>query len=281
MALRDQPYLPLFVQDFLTDEKLIYCSASATGVYIRIMCLMHKSEHYGKILLKQKFKQSNKHAKNFASQLLVQMPYNLLEIENALVELLNEKVLTVDGDFLVQKRMVKDCEISEKRASAGRSGGKRTQGKASNNNKEFASKFAKAKNEANTEYEYEYENEYKDKGGVGEKDAIEEKKEVYAFDDFWDDYDKKRGSKEKLRRKWKKIPDKDKVHIRDYIRHYKTAVPDKQFRKDPETFLNNESWNDEIIYTNHGKDKKHITAGNADLDRLEWLARQAEEAFGS
>ena len=43
MALRDQPYLPLYVQDFLTDEKLAECSAMATGVYIRLMCIMHKS----------------------------------------------------------------------------------------------------------------------------------------------------------------------------------------------------------------------------------------------
>ena len=59
MALRDQPYLPLYVQDFLTDEKLIECSASATGVYIRVMCIMHKSDPYGMILLKQKDKQTS------------------------------------------------------------------------------------------------------------------------------------------------------------------------------------------------------------------------------
>ena len=39
MALRDQPYLPLYVLDFLVDEKLAYCSAESTGVYIRLMCM--------------------------------------------------------------------------------------------------------------------------------------------------------------------------------------------------------------------------------------------------
>jgi uncharacterized protein YdaU (DUF1376 family) len=63
MALRNQPYIPLYVQDFLTDEKLIECSAQSTGVYIRLMCIMHKSEDYGKILLKQKDKQSDKQIK--------------------------------------------------------------------------------------------------------------------------------------------------------------------------------------------------------------------------
>ena len=70
MALRDQPYLPLYVQDFLTDEKLIECSASATGVYIRVMCIMHKSDPYGMILLKQKDKQTSSTIQNFALKLI-------------------------------------------------------------------------------------------------------------------------------------------------------------------------------------------------------------------
>ena len=36
----------------------------------------------------------------------------------------------------------------------------------------------------------------------------------------------------------------------NYIELYKQSQPDKQFRKNPETFLNNKSWNDEIINTN-------------------------------
>lgn len=156
MALRDQPYFPLYVNDFLTDEKLNECSPAATGVYIRIMCLMHKSEVYGKILLKQKYKQNDKQILNFACQLVKFLPYNLLEIENSLMELLDEKVLEIEGDFLIQKRMVQDNEISLKRSKSGSLGGKNTQ----SNNKKFASKFAKAKSKANTEYENEYENEY-------------------------------------------------------------------------------------------------------------------------
>ncbi len=33
-----------------------------------------------------------------------------------------------------------------------------------------------------------------------------------------------------------------------YIPKYKAAQPNKQYRKNPETFLNNKSWNDELIY---------------------------------
>ena len=75
MALRDQPYLPLYVQDFLTDEKLMECSASATGIYIRIMCIMHKSDEYGVILLKQKDKQSTNQIISFTIKLALYMTY--------------------------------------------------------------------------------------------------------------------------------------------------------------------------------------------------------------
>lgn len=146
MALRDQPYIPLYVQDFLTDEKLMECSASATGIYIRIMCIMHKSDEYGTILLKQKDKQSSKQVENFALKLAKYLPYDINEIIKGLTELINEDVLQTNGDKLSQKRMVKDNAISIVRSSAGKKGGLKTQ-------------FAKAKNEANLQANSENETE--------------------------------------------------------------------------------------------------------------------------
>jgi hypothetical protein len=95
--------------------------------------------------------QSDSICLNFARKLSRQLPFDTDTIVNALTELLDEKVLLIDGDFLYQKRMVKDNTLSDKRSKIGREGGKKTQ----NKNKEFA----KAKSKANTEYEYEYESE--------------------------------------------------------------------------------------------------------------------------
>ena len=67
------------------------------------------------------------------------------------------------------------------------------------------------------------------------------------FDWFWNDYDKKVGDKQKLKKKWIKLTDEERQNAMNYIDLYKQSVPDKQFRKNPETFLNNKSWNDEII----------------------------------
>jgi len=263
MALRDQPYIPLYVQDFLTDEKLAECSAESTGVYIRIMCLMHKSETYGKILLKQKHKQTDKQIKNFALLFQKHLPYSADVIERSIQELVDEGVLIIDGDFLIQKRMVKDNELSIKRALSGKKGGEKSLGKDSR----FAQASAQAKSEANSENEYEDETEYEDEiKGVStdvqrpfnecstkkrkEKKGNENKEKetsIYPFEEFWNDYDKKVGDKDKIQKKWNNVSDDDRKLIKEYLPKYKLAQPDKKFRKNPDTFLNNKSWNDEII----------------------------------
>lgn len=148
MALRNQPYIPLYIQDYLTDEKLNECSASSQGVYIKLMCLMHKSDEYGCILLEQKYKQTDKHSINFASKLVKHLPFEKTIIENALDDLLENKVLIVEDDILKQKRMIKDNYISEERSKAGKKGGKKTQ---------FDKAKPKAKPKANPENESENE----------------------------------------------------------------------------------------------------------------------------
>ena len=157
MALRNSPYLPLYVQDFLTDEKLADCSANANGVYIRLMCILHKSEPYGKILLKQKYKQNESMCLNFASMLLRQMPYSMSEIHDGLEELLDNKIIEIEGDYLLQKRMVKDGELSEKRAVAGQKGGKKSLGICLS---KMSSK-SKSKNISKSEANSENENDIK------------------------------------------------------------------------------------------------------------------------
>jgi uncharacterized phage protein (TIGR02220 family) len=148
MSLRDQPYIPLFVQDFSTDENLIECSASSTGVYIRIMCLMHKTKNYGTIELKQKDKKTDNIYENFAIKLSKHMPYPVSEIRKAIEELVDNEVLILEKNLLMQKRMIKDNIISIKRSLAGSKGGLTT-GKI----------FASAKSTANPETEIEDEHE--------------------------------------------------------------------------------------------------------------------------
>lgn len=68
-----------------------------------------------------------------------------------------------------------------------------------------------------------------------------------TFDEFWDLYDKKVGKKEKLKTKYEKLTLHDKQLIKLHVPKYKQATPEKKYRKNPETYLNNESWHDEIL----------------------------------
>jgi len=78
------------------------------------------------------------------------------------------------------------------------------------------------------------------------KDIVDNEK--IRFDFFWNSYGKKVGDKVKLKRKWDNLPYKDQLSALEYIPKYIESQPDKQYRKNPETFINNKSWNDELIY---------------------------------
>ncbi|MEC7753839.1 MAG: hypothetical protein VYB44_07400 [Bacteroidota bacterium] len=199
MALRDQPYIPLYVQDIMTDEKLNECSPATHGVYIKgIMCLMHKSEDYGKILLKQKYQQMLQQttiqnhqqyyriSELFAQQIERHLPYTRQEIVSAITELLEERVLSFDGESLIQKRMVKDNEISQIRSKSAKKGAKSAKHPNNKTAKSASTKvstkkqvdvevFVATKPSTNPENEIEYENEGENVNEDKEGDKIENK----------------------------------------------------------------------------------------------------------
>lgn len=253
MALRDQPYLPLYVQDFLTDEKLRECSAESIGVYIMLMCLMHKSEEYGAILLRQKDRQTGRQTSDFAEKLTRHLPFNSAVIEQALIELLDEGVLSIEGDMLYQKRMLNDGKVSETRSKAGKKGAKAT------NSKKFAAAKQSAKQSANSEYEneyeYEYENDNEDDSNEGNKttkkrESLLTKTQETRFSRFWEAYPRK-VSKANAEKAWAKINPDDEL-TEKIISAIGTAKRlDERFRETrftphPASWLNARSWENEF-----------------------------------
>lgn len=85
-----------------------------------------------------------------------------------------------------------------------------------------------------------------------------------TFKDFWNEYDKKVGDQEKIKKKWEKLSQAEKLNVMDYIPNYKSCEPDKKFRKNPDTFFNNKSWNDELIFKD-GRAKTGNSQNNRDL----------------
>jgi hypothetical protein len=69
------------------------------------------------------------------------------------------------------------------------------------------------------------------------------------FEDWWLWYDYKI-SKEKAKKSWNKLNEKEKDIALQSVQAYVESTPDKSFRKHPTTYLNQKSFNDEIINRN-------------------------------
>ena len=122
------------------------------------MCIMHKENPYGTLLLQQKYKQDDNVCLSFATYLARLLPFDRDEIYPSLEELISERVLKIESETLICSRMVEDARLSLMRASVGSEGGKKT----SRKNKKLAKEFGAAKIQANAEYESanEIENEF-------------------------------------------------------------------------------------------------------------------------
>jgi hypothetical protein len=85
--------------------------------------------------------------------------------------------------------------------------------------------------------------------GHGPKEDKEDKEgsvQPYSFSEFWEFYDKKK-DKQRAERAYKKISMRDRKCIFDTLQAYKDSTPNKKYRKNPEAYLNNRTWEDEII----------------------------------
>lgn len=77
-----------------------------------------------------------------------------------------------------------------------------------------------------------------------------------SFDVFWNLYDKK-FDRPKCAQKWLRLSDEERESIIQYLPNYKLSQPDKKYRKNPLTFLNNKSWENEIINSSAPKIQDH------------------------
>lgn len=98
-------------------------------------------------------------------------------------------------------------------------------------------------------------------GSIYKQETIEQEtknKGTIAFLVFWNLYDKK-VDKVSSERKWHRLSLDDHKAIIDYIPAYKKSEPDKKFRKNPLTFLNNRSWENELIHASSDDGYKKYT----------------------
>lgn len=66
------------------------------------------------------------------------------------------------------------------------------------------------------------------------------------FEQWWNLYNKKRG-KDKCQKRWARMTKKERQACIAATPAYVRSITDKQFQKDPFTYLNGRCWQDEII----------------------------------
>lgn len=120
--------------------------------------------------------------------------------------------------------------------------------KDKNNSDQYATAYATAY--AKT-MPLENENENEIEIIIDNKNENEKQKTVKAelfpsFDDFWDAYDKKT-SRHRSKSLWARIKQSDRELIMAHLEKYIPSTPDKNYRKNADTYLRNKGWEDEVF----------------------------------
>ena len=89
---------------------------------------------------------------------------------------------------------------------------------------------------------------------------------LFMFVEFWDLYDKKKG-RPKCEGLWKKLTGTEVDLIFNNLPSYVLSTPEKQFRSNPETWLRNKGWNDEVI-KNENRSNQSASGKESDHERI-------------
>ena len=101
------------------------------------------------------------------------------------------------------------------------------------------------------------------KGAVARWSKSTDNTDEDGFDEFWEAYGKKVGRAKALSL-WRKLSKSKRKSCMDYIPGYVKSRPEIQYRKNPETFLRNECWNDKI----YDNTKQEEEVKNASSDEI-------------
>ena len=109
------------------------------------------------------------------------------------------------------------------------------------------------------------------------KEIVNDDLDNVQFEEWWKLYDKKR-SKAKAKKIFNRIINSKNVgELMEHTKQYVKSTPDIQFRKDPSTYLNQESWNDVVIIKTNPEDEAKKEAAIAEEKYLQSMRRQNEQ----
>lgn len=92
---------------------------------------------------------------------------------------------------------------------------------------------------------------------------------------FWNTYDKKI-DKNDCRKVWARLTKRDRMLALKHVPIYVAYTPDKQFRKNPLTYLRRRAWLDEIIPTEYARRQQQILSHSEQVEELAAAIRGIE-----
>lgn len=225
------------VQALIHDYK-----SSGYGVYWCIVEILHEEENHQLPLKQMTY-----------IAIAKQLNEDVSLIEEIIASCINNyELLVIKDGFFYSERVLDNilmrAETSARRSVAGKAGALAKQNLASAKQMLASVKQNQAKKRKGKE--------------------IKEEDINISFECFWDLYEKKVGDKVKLEKKWLALTNEERSKAVTHIPLYILSAPDKKFRKDPETYLNNRSFNDEII-----------TSGPLTAIKTEQTQSEQEELF--
>jgi hypothetical protein len=101
-------------------------------------------------------------------------------------------------------------------------------------------------------------------GLLAEFESENKRVNAIPFAEWWDAYDKKVGT-EKARKKWDSLTIAEQKRAMEHTPRYVAVTPDKNYRKDPTTYLNQKTYNDEESITSRIRGKRQTEAAIGNL----------------
>ena len=89
---------------------------------------------------------------------------------------------------------------------------------------------------------------------------------MQMFEDFWEKYDKKINRDDCLK-KWKKLSIADMQDALKMVNSYVRSTPEKQYRKNPSTWIYQKGWRNEVINKSENTDNNYKTPKFTNVSR--------------
>ena len=224
--------MKMYPGDLLADEDVAGLSPEAFGIWIKVLLYMWKG-------------QSGTYRKTETFMARV-MNCTIESLHIVLAELEENGVgdIEIDGDWITICNTRVQDDLDEIESEKERQRDRYQTGK-----KVIPHEFPKDSPEIPLPFpEDEYEDEY-----------IKTKKvSKFPFSDLWDQYRKKIGKK-KAETIWDRMSEKDRALAMNHVPLFVEATPDKEYRPNLSTYLNQRRWEDEELPSVKGDSERLLT----------------------